>query len=427
MNSGRVIVIGGGVIGAACAYFLKKAGWENVTVLDRGQFGKGCSHGNCGFVSPSHVLPLTVPGAIGQTLKALVSRNSPFSIKPRFDLDLWCWLFQFACRCNERDMLTAAHAIQALLQSSRTLYDELMATEAFECEWQPRGLLFPFRTLAGLEHHDQTAELLRNSFGTSLKRFIGDEVRDLEPSLKRGLAGGWHYPADAHLRPDKLMSSWRRILTAMGVDIRDDWEVAGFIRNRGRADRVITSHEEIAAESFVVAAGALTPWLNRELGCKIPIQPGKGYSITMRRPAMCPKLPMLCEEDRVGITPMLSGYRLGSTMEFAGYDASLNRRRLSLLTAGAAHYFDEPITEPIEEEWFGWRPMTPDSVPIIDRSPVMENVLIAAGHNMLGVSMAPATGRLVAEMLSGTVPHLEVGRYTLARFNSHNRKEIDHS
>ena len=416
MTDGRVIVVGGGVIGAACAYFLKKAGWDSVTVLDRGQFGKACSHGNCGFVSPSHVLPLTVPGAIGQTLKALISKNSPFSIKPRFDLALWSWLFQFARRCNERDMLASAQGIQALLQSSRSLYDELMANEPFDCEWQPRGLLFPFRTQAGLEHHDQTAELLRTSFGTSIDRYAGDEVRDLEPALKRGLAGGWHYPVDAHLRPDKLMSSWRRVLAGIGVTIRDDCEVKGFVRDGVRAVRVITPQEEIAADAFVVAAGALTPWLNRELGCKVPIQPGKGYSITMRRPTKCPVLPMLCEEDRVGITPMLSGYRLGSTMEFAGYDATLNRRRLTLLTAGAAHYFDEPVSEPIEEEWFGWRPMTPDSLPIIDRSPAIENVFIAAGHNMIGVSMATATGKLVAEMLNGQPTHIPLEPMSIKRF-----------
>ncbi len=138
----------------------------------------------------------------------------------------------------------------------------------------------------------------------------------------------------------------------------------------------------------------------------------------MRRPAKCPTLPLLFEEDRVAVTPMQSSYRLGSTMEFAGYDSTLNRRRLALLTEGARHYLDEPAAEPIEEEWFGWRPMTPDSVPIIDRSPTMNNVLIAAGHNMLGVSMAPATGKLAAELLGDTPPHLDASRYRLARFKN---------
>lgn len=415
MTSGRVIVIGGGVIGAACAYYLTKTGWA-VTVLDRGGFGKGCSHGNCGFVSPSHVLPLAGPGVIGQTIKALFAKNSPFSIKPRFDPALWTWLWRFARRCNERDMLASASAIQALLISSRTLYDELMATEPFDCEWQARGILFVFRTAAGIDHHAHALDLLCSSFGVTATRHDGDAVRDLEPTLKPGLAGGFHYPGDAHLRPDKLMSGWRRVLTEHGVEFCENCDVRGFQRQVNRATNVITTQGVRAADAFIVAAGALTPHLNTELGCRIPIQPGKGYSITMRRPAKCPTLPLLFEEDRVAVTPMQASYRLGSTMEFAGYDASLNRRRLALLTEGARHYLDEPVSEPIEEEWFGWRPMTPDSVPIIDRSPIMANVLIAAGHNMLGVSMAPATGKLIAEMLDGAAPHVAVGQYTLARF-----------
>jgi D-amino-acid dehydrogenase len=361
-------------------------------------------------------MPLAGPGVIGQTLKALFARNSPFSIKPRLDWALWSWLWRFGRRCNERDMLTSARAIQALLQSSRTLYDELMASEPFDCEWQPRGVLFVFRTDAGLEHHAHAAELLRTTFGVTATRYDGDAVRDLEPTLKRGLTGGFHYPGDAHLRPDKLMTSWRRTLETHGVVIREYCEVFDFVKEGDMAAAVVTAQERLSADAFVIAAGAWTPLLNRQLGCQMPIQPGKGYSITMRRPARCPTLPLLFEQDRVAVTPLESSYRLGSTMEFAGYDATLNRGRLALLTEGARHYLEEPCVEPIEEEWFGWRPMTPDSVPIIDRSPIMENVLIAAGHNMLGVSMAPATGKLVAELLSGAKPHLEPAPYSLGRF-----------
>jgi D-amino-acid dehydrogenase len=152
------------------------------------------------------------------------------------------------------------------------------------------------------------------------------------------------------------------------------------------------------------------------MGCRIPIQPGKGYSITMPRPALCPTLPMIFEEHRVAVTPMQSGYRLGSTMEFAGYDNRLNQRRLALLREGAEVYLREPYGEPVQEEWYGWRPMTPDSVPIIDWSPAYSNVLIAAGHNMLGVSMGPGTGKLVAEILCGAVPHVDRGPYAISRF-----------
>jgi D-amino-acid dehydrogenase len=139
----------------------------------------------------------------------------------------------------------------------------------------------------------------------------------------------------------------------------------------------------------------------------------------MPRPTKCPTTPLIFDEHRVAVTPMRSGYRLGSTMEFAGYDTTLNRRRLDLLKEGARHYLQEPYCEPVEEEWFGWRPMTPDSLPVIGRSPAFANVLIAAGHNMLGVSMAPATGKLVAELLSGRPPHLDPSPYSVARFGSH--------
>jgi D-amino-acid dehydrogenase len=148
----------------------------------------------------------------------------------------------------------------------------------------------------------------------------------------------------------------------------------------------------------------------------VPIQPGKGYSLTMPRPAACPKIPLIFPETRVAVTPFQSGYRLGSTMEFAGYDESIRPQRLQLLKDGVTDYLREPFCDPVQEEWFGWRPMTYDSVPIIDRSPKYENVVIAAGHNMLGLSMATATGKLVAEIIESRAPHIDPGPYRASRF-----------
>jgi D-amino-acid dehydrogenase len=413
--AGHVVVVGGGVIGAACAYYLRRSGWT-VTVMDQGGIGQGCSHANCGFVCPSHVLPLAAPGAVRAALKALFQRHAPLSIKPRFDPALWAWLYRFARRCNHANMMEAGRAIQALLNSSRRLYDELLKEEAIDCEWQARGLLFVLRSPAAMEHYAQTDRLLSESFGLPAKRFDGDALIALEPALKPGLAGGWLYETDAHLRPDKLMASWRRVLEARGVVVREGCAVRSVVREGGRARAVVTAQGETAADAFVFATGALTPLLNEHLGCQVPIQPGKGYSITMPRPARCPSIPLIFEEHRVAVTPMQSGYRLGSTMEFAGYDATLSRRRLDLLREGARHYLHEPYGEPVLEEWFGWRPMTPDGKPIIDRSPTLGNVWIAAGHNMLGLSMAPATGKLVAELLGGEAAHLDPSPYAVARF-----------
>jgi D-amino-acid dehydrogenase len=414
---GRVVVVGGGAIGAACAYYLVRDGWR-VTVVDRGAFGGACSHGNCGFVCPSHVLPLAVPGAVRYALRALLSPNSGFTIKPRLDPALWHWLYRFARRCNRRDVLEAGRAIASLLNSSRRLYDELLKEEGFDCEWETRGLLFVLQSREGMEHYAPTARLQHEAFGVEVERYDGDAVAALEPALKRGLGGGWLYRGDAHLRPDRLLACWRKALEVRGVVVREGCAVEGLVCEGGAARAVRTPQGDLEAEAFVVAAGALTPLLAEPLGCPVPIQPGKGYSITMARPSRCPAIPLVFEEHRVAVTPFRSGYRLGSTMEFAGYDATLNRRRLDLLRQAAACYLHEPYGEPVEEEWFGWRPMTWDGKPIVDRSPALANVWIAAGHNMLGVSMAPATGKLVAELLGGRAPHLDPSPFAVARFGS---------
>jgi D-amino-acid dehydrogenase len=414
MSPGRVVVVGGGVIGCACAHYLRRAGSE-VTLLDRGAVGSGCSHANCGFVCPSHVLPHAGPGVIGSTLATLLQKNSPLKIRFRLDPALWGWLWRFARRCNRRDMMEAAGAISALLSSSRALYADLVRSELTGVEWQERGLLFVLRTPAAMEHFALTERLVRESFGIAAKRYDGEALTALEPALLPGLAGGWHYELDAHLRPDRLMTAWRALLISGGVEVREQCEFLGFERAGRDVRGVRTSQGTVAADAVVVAAGAWTPLLNRHLGCRVLIQPGKGYSITMARPARCPAIPLLFEEDRVAVTPMQTGYRLGSTMEFAGYDDTLNPARLDLLRQAARRYLHEPEAEPVTERWWGWRPMVPDGKPIIGPTPALGNVLIAAGHGMLGLSMAPATGRLVAELLTGATPHVDPAPYAVTR------------
>jgi D-amino-acid dehydrogenase len=415
LATGHVAVIGGGIIGTACAHYLRRAGWR-VTILEAGDFGMGCSHANCGLVVPSHVLPLAEPAALREGLHSLFRHNAPLAVRPRFDPLLWGWLFRFALRCNRKAMLEAGRAIHALLDSSMSLYRTLMEAEPLDCEWEARGLLFPYKDPEALEKYAATDRLLREHFGMSAKRLDGDALTEMEPALKSGLAGGWYYEEEAHLRPDRLLASWRALLEREGVTIRERCPVRCLVHAHRRAYSAFTPQGEVPAEAFVVAAGAHTPALSRDLGCRIPIQPGKGYSITTARPARCPRRPLLFPETHVAVTPLHSGYRLGSTMEFAGFDRVLRPERLRLLREGAEPYLHEPAGEPVEEEWYGFRPMTYDGKPIIGRSPTLANVVVAAGHNMLGLSMAPATGKLVAELLSGQVPHLDPTPYAATRF-----------
>jgi D-amino-acid dehydrogenase len=410
----RVVVVGGGVVGACSAYYLAKAGFS-VTIIDRGRFGAGCSHANCGYVCPSHVLPLAMPGAVWSTLKTLFQRNSPLKVRPGVVLRNLGWFLGFARRCNRRDMLKSGHGIQALLNSSRSLFEELIRNESIDCEWETKGLLFVFMSAKSFDHYTHTDELLRREFAMPAKRFDSAELAVLEPALKPGMAGGYLYESDAHLRPDRLMAELHRVLLSLGVEVRENCTVTGFAREAGKAAAVRTATGDLATDHVIVATGAWTPQLNAELGCRVPIQPGKGYSLTMPRPAVCPTYPLIFEEHRVAVTPFGSGYRLGSTMEFAGYDDSMNRSRLGILTDAAKLYLRDPLAEPVQEEWWGWRPMTFDGLPVIDRSPAMANVMIAAGHNMLGLSMATATGKLVAELLGGEKPHIDSLPYRLSR------------
>lgn len=412
---GHVVVAGAGVIGCTCAYYLAKAGWR-VTLLDRGTLGGGCSHGNCGYVSPSHVLPLAGPGVIRATLKTLLQRNSPLKLRPHAALGSLGWFLNFARRCNRADMLAAAEGIHALLESSRTLYDRLIADEQFDVEWEPCGMLLAFQTPAAFEHFAEVDALLRQQFDTPAERLNKDALLAREPALRpEAVAGGYLYHQDAQLRPDRLMAEWRRVLAGLHVGLRERTELTAL--ENGRA---ATTTGDIAADAFIIAAGAWTPTLRRMLGRRIPIIPGKGYSITMPRPAICPRQSIIFEEHRVAISPFASGFRIGSTMEFAGYDDSLNRRRLALLTDVARLYLREPGCEPgcepVQEEWWGWRPMVYDGKPIIGPLPGQPNVIVAAGHGMLGLSMATATGRLACELLTGNTPHIDPGHYAITRF-----------
>jgi D-amino-acid dehydrogenase len=411
----RVVVIGGGVIGAMCAWNLSAAGCQ-VTIVDRGRFGAACSHGNCGYVSPSHIFPLCQPGAISKTLRAMVKPNSPFAVKPRFSKSFASWFWNFARRCNHRDMMSAGQGRHALLQSSKQLYQQLIQDEKIDCEWQEVGLLFVFDETREFEAYGKTDTLIRENFGVAATPYDGQKLVELEPAIKPGFGGAWHYKGDCHLRPDKLLSQLREKMEQRGVEVVEHFPVQHFVLENGDARTVVGGDQSIDADCFVVATGAMTPFLNQHLGFKIPIEPGKGYSLTMPKPARMPKIPIIFEDSHVAITPMTSKYRIGSTMEFVGYDTSINPKRLQLLKTAAEKYLHDPHCEPIEETWFGWRPMTWDGKPVIDRSPAMKNVWIAAGHNMLGLSMATGTGRLIKELMLGEEPHIDPSHFVASRF-----------
>lgn len=420
---GSIVIVGGGIIGVTSAWYLHRAGWK-VTVIDRKTIGGACSQGNCGLVCPSHVLPLTEPGAFKIAIKSMLTPNSPFRIKPRVDPALWSWLWNFSMRCNHNSMVTAAHAIQALLNSAMLEYQKMVSDDGIDCEWQHKGLLYTYLNPKELDAYSKTNELLSEMFGEPAKRLTAEETVALEPAIKPTVAGSWFYEHDAHLRPDRLLQSLRKRLEAEGATFIEQTEIQRVVGSGSTASEIETSTGVLRADVFLIASGAWTPMLREHLGCTIPIQPGKGYSVTMPRPETCPSIPIILPECRVVATPMQTGYRLGSIMEFAGYDETIHPNRLQMLRDGAQPYLQEPYCEPELETWYGWRPMTYDSIPVIDKSPKWGNMWMAAGHNMLGLSMAPSTGRLVSELISDTEPHIDPAPYSASRFGGKSKAAV---
>jgi D-amino-acid dehydrogenase len=410
-----VLILGGGVIGLACAHYLLETG-RSVTVLEQATVGSGSSHGNCGTLTPSHATPLAMPGVIGTALRWLLKPDAPLRIKPRFDPALLRWLLGFAARCNWKDAARATMAKAPLLIRSRELIEELVRTQQLACEFEALGTLNVFRDPANFEHARDSLALLADA-GIRVDVLDAAQTLAREPALKPGITGAFFNPGDAQLRPDRYVAELARSVRACGGQIEEGARIEGLVRDGSRIAKAVTTKGDFSGREVVFALGAWSPALARQLGLRIPIQPGKGYSITYSRPLRCPRIPMTLKEPSVCVTAWGSGFRLGSTMEFAGYDTSLNRTRLDALKRGAAAFLHEPEGPAVVEEWYGWRPMTPDDLPILGRAPGLDNLVLATGHGMLGVSLSAVTGLLVSEVIAAGSPSFDLASFSAARFS----------
>jgi D-amino-acid dehydrogenase len=410
--------VGGGVIGLACGLALARAD-RNVRVLDAAEIGCGASHGNCGTITPSHAMPLAAPGTIGRALRWMLTPDAPLYLRPRIDPSLWAWLLRFAGRCNQRDWLATAAAKARLLQASREALPEWIARHALDCQFVAGGTEHVFRDRAALDSFGEELHALEE-FGIASAHIDAATCLREEPALREGVVGAVRFPGDASLRPDRYVAELARALREAGGDIVEHCEVVGMSQDRDGLC-LSTTNGDVRAKDVLVATGAWSPRLALALSPALKVlgramQPGKGYSITYERPTIAPRRPLVLHERSVCVTTWPDGYRLGSTMEFSGYDATLNRRRLDALERGAREYLREPIGPAKREEWFGWRPMTYDDLPIIGRVPGQAPLWVATGHGMLGVSMSAITAELVADLVTGRAPRIDPVPYRIERF-----------
>ncbi len=410
-----VIIIGGGVIGLACAHYLNESG-AGVTVIDSGKVGEGASHGNCGLLYFSDVIPLCSSGVVTNEFKKALKGVSPLYIKPDLDISKYSWLLKFAMKCNGAHKKLAAQQKYELSMYSMELFKSLFASSFLPCDFEDAGVLTVFKEEKNFIAHEDTQRFLAE-FGLRGEQITKDNLLKIEPALLEGLAGAWLNKVDWHLRPSLLMNAWRTLLEEKGVIFHENCEVTDLSITNSIIDRVHTSRQSFAASNVVLAAGAWSPKIARKLGLNLQMIPGKGYSITMERPEICPTHPCVLYERNMVMTPWKSAYRLGGTMEFSGYSTSLNRKRIDKLVSGAKAYLKQPTGPSLIEEWTSLRPMTYDDMPVIDRPGKLKNLIIATGHGMLGLTLATGTGKVVSDMLLGQPTAIDIAPYSLKRFN----------
>ncbi|MEO9077356.1 MAG: FAD-dependent oxidoreductase [Gelidibacter sp.] len=397
--SKKVVIIGGGIIGLCCAYYLQKEGHQ-VTVIDQSNMDVGASYVNAGYLSPSHIIPLSAPGVMKQGLKWMLDASSPLYIKPRLDADLLKWAYAFNKSCNSNHVKKAIPAIKDLAVLSQELYDEIKENEHFTFQYMKDGLLNLCQTEKGLQTEIKNAKLAHEE-GLDVVEVNLDDLKKLEPNVKLNVIGGVYYKCDFHTTPHEFMSEMKAYLRSKDVLFYANEKVEDLEVMDQKIVAIKTKKRKLTGDEFVLAAGSWSSLLSKKLGINLLLQAGKGYRINTSRPTGI-RLPSILTESKVAVTPMNGFTRFGGTMEIAGINDRINMTRVNAIASAATKYYPEITLIDIEkaDAASGLRPVSPDGLAFIGKSSKCPNLTIATGHAMMGWSMGTGTGKLVSELIS---------------------------
>ena len=415
MNKGKVIVLGGGVIGLCSAYYLKDSGFE-VTILDKGDFSSGTSFGNAGMIVPSHFVPLAQPGIIAKGIKWMFDAEGPFYVKPRFSWSLLDWGWKFYQHSSEKHVQGAAQLLKELNLESKKLYVSL-CDQLEDIKIDEKGLIMYCQTQRGL---DEEVALADQAMKLGLKAIVMDnqQLNDLDSNLTLDVKGGVYFPGDAFFSPKLFLEKLKSDLKAAGVKMVSHVDNLKFVVDEDLKS-IDTNQGLFSADQFVISAGVWTGKLAQFLGLNIPMQPGKGYSFTLEHPIETPSICSILTEAKVAVTPMLEGLRFAGTMEIGALNFNVDQRRVHGIKKSIGKYFPSfKMTDFNEAKiWTGLRPCSPDGLPYIGRTKKLPNVLLATGHGMMGMSLGPITGKFIAEIADNQSPGIEISKLAVERFH----------
>ncbi len=416
MTNKQVVIVGGGVIGLCSAYYALKRGFP-VTLIEREEAaGDNCSMGNAGMIVPSHFTPLAAPGMIAKGLRWMFNPESPFYVRPRLDLDLMRWGWQFYRHSTERHVAATRALLRDLNLESRRLFAELAEDEDFGLV--QRGLLMLCNTQKGLDEEAHVAKDARQ-IGLQAEVLDAAAAARIDPAITMNITGAVHFPQDCHLSPSRFMAAIRRLVVASGGVIESGVTIHSIETRDGKVTAVSGNGRRFEGGQFVIAGGSWTADLLKGIGLHLPLQAGKGYSLTLPSP---PELPQLCSifaEAKVAITPMGDNLRFGGTMEIGELDLSVNPARVRGIIKSVNAYFPRFSERDFDgvTPWAGLRPVSPDGIPYLGQITGLPNLLAAGGHAMMGLSLGPVTGRLIADLLAGDPPFRPIEAMSPGRFN----------
>jgi D-amino-acid dehydrogenase len=415
----RVIVIGGGIIGLSSAFYLHESGWD-VTVLDKNDFTDNCSYGNCGYICPSHFIPLATPGIVKQGLKWMWNSKSPFYVQPRLDWNLVNWGLKFVRSATKNNVDTAAAPLRNIAHISKREYESWLNIPGFNFAYEQKGLLEIFQTESGAEHARHTVEKAHELGLTDTELLSKEQLQALEPQTRINGLGAIMFHCDAHCYPNKLMQNLITYLTGKGVKLISNQEVIQFEKSGNKVKSIITRDNVYDSDEIVLATGSWGRETAKLLRTRIPLMPGRGYSVTLEDSPYKVNYPAVLLEGRAAITPMDGNkIRFGGTMEITSHKTPPRMNRVQgILDAVKRFYpeFDVPL--PAKENiWYGYRPCSADGLPYIGRIKKYKNVTVATGHSMLGLSLGAGTGKLIAEIINNQPTSMDIKPFSVERFS----------